>query len=86
MWFQLKCQGQIQGQIRKKRIKRLIALLSFVILPKFTKVGISIIYQGRLQCIGFYSFECKLNSVLFPWRFSRWRLETPCQNNSKNKF
>ena len=37
----------------KKVQKRQIALLSFVILPKFTEMGRIIISQSKLQCIGF---------------------------------
>ena len=37
--------------------KRLIALLYFVILPKFSKMGRSIIYQSKLFCIGFNYFK-----------------------------
>ena len=37
--------------------KRQIALLSFVILPKFTDVGRGIINQSNLQCIGFNYFK-----------------------------
>ena len=33
--------------------KRQIALLSFVILPKFTEMRRLIINQSKLQCIGF---------------------------------
>ena len=37
----------------KNSAKRQIALLSFVILPKFTEMGRIIINQSKLQCIGF---------------------------------
>ena len=37
----------------KNSAKRQIALLSFVILPKFTKMGRIIMHQSKLQCIGF---------------------------------
>ena len=57
MWFQWKGQGQIQGQIRKILQKRQIAILSFVILPKFTKMGRGIIYQSKQQSIGFNYFK-----------------------------
>ena len=36
----------------KNSAKRLIALLYFVILPKFTQIGRIIIHQRKLQCIG----------------------------------
>ena len=48
MWFQWKGQGQIQCQIRRIVQKREIALLSFAILPKFTKMGLGIKYQSKL--------------------------------------
>ena len=35
----------------KKVQKRQIALLSFVILPKFTEMEIIIMHQSKLQCI-----------------------------------
>ena len=56
MWFQWKGHGQIQGQMRKIVQKRQIALLSFVILPKFTKIGRGIIYSKQ-QSIGFNYFK-----------------------------
>ena len=37
----------------KNSAKRQIALLSFVILPKFTEMGRIIIHHSKLQCIGF---------------------------------
>ena len=57
MWFQWKGQGQIQGQIRKIVQKRQIALLYFVILPKFTEMGRGIIYQNKQKRIGFNYFK-----------------------------
>ena len=41
----------------KKSEKMLIAQLSFDILRKFTKMERSIIYQRKLQCIGFKYFK-----------------------------
>ena len=37
----------------KNSAKRQIALLSLVILPKFTEMGRIIIQHSKLQCIGF---------------------------------
>ena len=37
----------------KNSAKRQIALLSFIILPKFTEMGRIIINQSKLQCIDF---------------------------------
>ena len=41
----------------KNSEKMLIAQLSFDILPKFTKMERRIIYQPKLQCIGFKYFK-----------------------------
>ena len=41
----------------KNSEKRQSVLLSFVILPKFTKIGRGIINQSKLQCIGFNYFK-----------------------------
>ena len=65
MWVKWKGQGQIQGQIRKIVQKRQIVLLSFVISPKFTKIWRGIIYQSKLQCIGFVYLKKKLNMLCF---------------------
>ena len=86
MWFQWKGQGQIQGQIRKNSAKKQIALLAFVILPKFTEMGRIIIHQSKLQCIGLNYVKLKFVYVVFPWWNSRWRLETHCQNIKKCFF
>ena len=51
----------------KNSEKRQIVLLSFVILPKFTKMGRGIIYQSKLQCIGFNYFKLKIEYIVFPW-------------------
>ena len=37
----------------KNSAKKQIALLAYVILPKFTEMGRIIIHQSKLQCIGF---------------------------------
>ena len=62
--------------------KRQIALLSFVILQKFAEMGRIIMHQRKLQCIGF-NYQIKFDYVVFPWWYSRWRLETHCQNIRK---
>ena len=41
----------------KNSEKRQIVLLHFIILPNFTKMGRGIIYQSKLQCIGFNYFK-----------------------------
>ena len=41
----------------KNSEKRQIVLLSFVILPKSAIMGRGIIYQRKLQCIGFNYFK-----------------------------
>ena len=40
----------------------------------FTEMGYSVIYQNKLQCIGFNYLILKPNLILLPWRFLRWRL------------
>ena len=45
--------------------KRQIALLSFVILPKFAEMGRIIMHQRKLQCIGF-NYQIKNDYVVFP--------------------
>ena len=46
---------KVKFKVKYEKIvqKRQIALLSFVILPKFTEMGRNIINQSKLQCIGF---------------------------------
>ena len=41
----------------KNSQKRQIAILSFIILPNFPKMGRGIIYQSKLQCIGLNYFK-----------------------------
>ena len=55
--FNGKVKVKIKVKYGKIVQKRLIALLSFVIFPKFSKMGRSNIYQSKLQCIGFNYFK-----------------------------
>ena len=55
--FNGKVKVKFKVKYEKKCKKRQIALLSFVILPKFTKIRRGIIYQSEQQCIGFNYFK-----------------------------
>ena len=63
--FQDTCKCGFSGKVKVKfkvkyekiAQKRQIALVSFIILPKCSKMGRGTIYQSKLQYIGFNEFK-----------------------------
>ena len=63
----VKVKFKVKFKVKYEKIvqKRQFALLSFVISPKFTRMGRVILHQSKLQCIGFNYFKLEMTKSCF---------------------